>query len=123
LGQFGLGTGALLLFLVQWWYMVLFEVFYQGRTPGKRWLGLKVVHDDGTPVGWASPLTRNLLRFVDMLPFGYFIGALCCLCHPSFKRLGDLAGGSQVMYVSRGFQQPQRPEAEPLAAPFALELE
>ena len=64
---------ALLLFLVQWWYMVLFEVLNQGRTPGKYWLGLRVVHDDGTPVGWTSSLTRNLLRFVDLLPFGYFL--------------------------------------------------
>ena len=52
LGKFGMGVGALLLFLVQWWYMVLFEVLNQGRTPGKYWLGLKVVHDDGTPIGW-----------------------------------------------------------------------
>lgn len=123
LGQFGLGTGALLLFLVQWWYMVLFEVFNQGRTPGKRWLGLKVVHDDGTPVDWASSLTRNLLRFVDILPFGYFLGALCCLWNPSFKRLGDLASGTLVIYDTRGFQQPQLPEAEPQPAPFALDLE
>src|SRR5690606_35096512 len=94
LGKFGLGIGALLLFLVQWWYMVLFEVLNQGRTPGKQWLGLRVIHDDGTPIGWAASLTRNLLRFVDLLPFGYFLGALCCLSHPSFKRLGDLAAGS-----------------------------
>ena len=32
LGKFGMGLGALLLFLVQWWYMVLFEVLNQGRT-------------------------------------------------------------------------------------------
>ena len=123
LGQFGLGSGALLLFLVQWGYMVLFEVFNQGRTPGKRWLGLRVVHDDGTPVGWASSLTRNLLRFVDMLPLGYFLGALCCLWHPSFKRLGDLAGGTLVIHDTRGVQAPHLPEAEPQPAPFTLELE
>lgn len=123
LGQFGLGSGALLLFLVQWWYMVLFEVFNQGRTPGKRWLGLKVVHDDGTPVGWASSLTRNLLRFVDILPFGYFLGALCCLWNPSFKRLGDLAGGTLVIYDTRASQPQHLPQAEPDPAPFALKLE
>ncbi|WP_409448816.1 RDD family protein [Acinetobacter baumannii] len=39
LGKFGMGLGALLLFLVQWWYMVLFEVLNQGRTPGKYWAG------------------------------------------------------------------------------------
>lgn len=123
LGQFGLGAGALLLFVVQWWYMVLFEVLNDGKTPGKHWLGLKVVHDDGTPVGWASSLTRNLLRFVDMLPFGYFLGAICCLWHPSFKRLGDLAAGTLVVYRERGGSKTAAlPNAEALAPPFALQL-
>ena len=54
LGQFGAGLGTILYFLVNWWYPVLFEVLYQGRTPGKKVMGLRVVHDDGTPVGWAA---------------------------------------------------------------------
>ena len=121
LGDFGLGAGALLLFLIQWWYMVLFEVLNQGRTPGKYWLGLRVIHDDGTPIGWASSMTRNLLRFVDLLPFGYFLGALCCLNHPSFKRLGDLAAGTLVVYQGNLPAMPTLPEAEPQAIPFALD--
>lgn len=122
LGKFGVGIGALLLFLVQWWYMVLFEVLNQGRTPGKQWLGLRVIHDDGTPIGWASSLTRNLLRFVDMLPFGYFLGALSCLWHPSFKRLGDLAAGTLVVYRERHIAAPALPPADPIAPPLTLTL-
>lgn len=122
LGNFGMGIGALLLFLVQWWYMVLFEVLNQGRTPGKQWLGLRVIHDDGTPIGWASSLIRNLLRFVDMLPFGYFLGALCCLWHPSFKRLGDLAAGTMVVYRERNIAAPALPPAEAFASPLSLTL-
>ncbi|EGH41636.1 RDD domain-containing protein, partial [Pseudomonas syringae pv. pisi str. 1704B] len=45
--KLGMGLAALVFFLVNWWYMVLFEVLNQGRTPGKRLLGLRVVHDDG----------------------------------------------------------------------------
>lgn len=122
LGMFGLGLAAILLFLVQWWYMVLFEVLNQGRTPGKQWLGLRVIHDDGTPVGWASSLTRNLLRVVDLLPFGYFLGALSCLWHPAFKRLGDLAAGTLVIYRD-GPARPDRPidlAGPVLAAPAQL---
>ncbi|WP_415845482.1 RDD family protein [Stutzerimonas zhaodongensis] len=122
LGQFGMGAGALLMFVVQWWYMVLFEVLSDGRTPGKHWLGLKVIHDDGTPVGWASSLTRNLLRFVDMLPFGYFLGAICCLWHPSFKRLGDLAAGTMVVYREPVGTKALLPNVDPVAPPFPLEL-
>jgi len=123
LGKFGMGLATLLLFLVQWWYMVLFEVLNQGRTPGKSWLGLRVVHDDGTPVGWSSSLTRNLLRFVDMLPFGYFLGALSCLGHPAFKRLGDLAAGTLVVYQEKSMARPPLPEAEPAPTPLALTLD
>jgi uncharacterized RDD family membrane protein YckC len=122
LGQLGMGVGALLLFAVQWWYMVLFEVLNDGKTPGKHWLGLKVIHDDGTPVGWASSLTRNLLRFVDMLPFGYFLGAICCLWHPSFKRLGDLAAGTLVVYRERASTNTALPTVDAIAPPFPLEL-
>jgi uncharacterized RDD family membrane protein YckC len=91
LGKLGMGLGSLLLFAISWWYMVLFEVLRQGRSPGKQWMGLRVVHDDGTPIGWSASLLRNLLRFVDLLPFGYFLGTLSCLQHPNFKRLGDMA--------------------------------
>ncbi|MEX6501786.1 RDD family protein [Pseudomonas zhanjiangensis] len=123
LGQFGMGLATILLFLVTWWYMVLFEVFNQGRSPGKQMLGLRVVHDDGTPVGWASSLTRNLLRFVDLLPLGYTFGILSCLNHPAFKRLGDIAAGTLVVYRDTPPTRPSLPDAEALHAPFALSLE
>ncbi|MFW9078169.1 RDD family protein [Pseudomonas sp. P2757] len=122
LGKLGLGLGSLLLFAVSWWYMVLFEVLRQGRSPGKQCMGLRVVHDDGTPVGWSASLLRNLLRFVDLMPFGYFLGAISCLQHPAFKRLGDIAAGTLVVYSERPLSRPHLPEAEPRRAPIPLTL-
>lgn len=122
LGQFGMGLGTILYFLINWWYPVLFEVLYQGRTPGKKLMGLRVIHDDGTPVGWAASLTRNLLRAVDMLPFAYCVGAISSLSHPSFKRLGDLAAGTLVVYRDEPPKRPQLPDAEAERAPFSLSL-
>ena len=122
LGKLGMGLGSLLLFAISWWYMVLFEVLRQGRSPGKQWLGLRVVHDDGTPIGWSASLLRNLLRFVDLLPFGYFLGALSCLQHPTFKRLGDIAAGTLVVYSERPLSRPQLPDAEPRRSPVPLTL-
>lgn len=121
--RFGMGLSALVLFLGTWWYMVLFEVLNQGRTLGKQIMGLRVVHDDGTPIGWTASLTRNLLRFVDMLPFGYFLGAVSCLQHPTFKRLGDLAAGTLVIYCDPPILRPTLPQALPRVAPFALTLD
>jgi uncharacterized RDD family membrane protein YckC len=122
LGKLGIGLGSLLLFAISWWYMVLFEVLRQGRSPGKQWMGLRVVHDDGTPIGWSASLLRNLLRFVDLLPFGYFLGTLSCLQHPAFKRLGDIAAGTLVVYNERPLTRPQLPEAEPRRSPVPLTL-
>ena len=122
LGKLGAGLGSIMLFVVSWWYMVLFEVLNQGRSPGKQWMGLRVVHDDGTPIGWSASLLRNLLRFVDMLPFGYFLGAISCLQHPTFKRLGDLAAGTLVIYREQPLTRPQLPDVPPRRAAFALTL-
>lgn len=122
LGQFGFGLGLILMFLLNWWYMVLFEVLNQGRSPGKQVMGLRVVHDDGTPIGWAASLIRNLLRFVDILPLGYMLGILSCLLHPAFKRLGDIAAGSLVIYRDEKPVRPALPDVPPEQAPFPLTL-
>ena len=57
----GVGTGLMLigLFLIEWFYPTLFEVL-RGATPGKQAMGLTVIHDNGTPLGWAAGLIRNL---------------------------------------------------------------
>ena len=122
LGKLGAGLGSILLFVVSWWYMVLFEVLNQGRSPGKQWMGLRVVQDDGTPIGWSASLLLNLLRFVDMLPFGYFLGAISCLQHPTFKRLGDLAAGTLVIYREQPLARPPLPDIQPRRPAFALTL-
>ena len=121
--SFGAGSSAIALFVVTWWYMVLFEVLNQGRTPGKQIMGLRVIHDDATPIGWTASLIRNLLRFVDMLPFGYSLGAISCLQHPQFKRLGDLAAGTLVVYQDKPPRRPVVPHATPIIAPFMMSLE
>ncbi|WP_207266866.1 RDD family protein [Pseudomonas sp. GW101-3H06] len=122
LGKLGAGLGSLLIFGVSWWYMVLFEVLNQGRSPGKQWMGLRVVQDDGTPIGWSASLLRNLLRFVDLLPFGYFLGAISCLQHPGFKRLGDITAGTLVIYREQPLTRPQLPPAQPRRPVFTLTL-
>jgi uncharacterized RDD family membrane protein YckC len=121
-GDLGIGLGSILLFVVSWWYMVLFEVLRQGCSPGKQMMGLRVVQDDGRPIGWSASLIRNLLRFVDMLPFGYTFGAISCLQHPAFKRLGDLAAGTLVVYREQPVKRPALPLAQPVRPPFALSL-
>ncbi|MBT9527678.1 MAG: RDD family protein [Rhizobacter sp.] len=96
----GMGMGLLLVsyFLLEWFYPVLFELTRSGATPGKRAFGLQVVMDSGLPVTPAAALTRNLLRAADFFPFGYAFGLLAMLLRRDFKRLGDLAAGTLVVY-------------------------
>jgi uncharacterized RDD family membrane protein YckC len=121
LGRVGTGLLFLVLFLGEWFYPVLFEVYAGGATPGKKLVGLAVVHDDGTPVGWSGALLRNLLRFADFLPVAYGFGLATMLVHPQFKRLGDLAAGTVVVYEERSERALRAVEALPQPPPVPLE--
>ncbi|MDR3222025.1 MAG: RDD family protein [Candidatus Accumulibacter sp.] len=100
-GHFGWAAAILLAFLLEWLYPVFFEVLWQGATPGKRWSGLTVLHDDGTPVGWGASFARNTLRAVDFMPTAYACGLLTMWLNPHGKRLGDVLAGTVVVYRER----------------------
>ncbi|MEG2805676.1 RDD family protein [Stenotrophomonas sp.] len=99
LGGFGQGLYLALMFLLMWAYTIVQEALW-GRTLGKRAFGLRVVAHDGAPIGWMAAITRNLLRTVDMLPFGYALGLLSSLFDPHGRRLGDLVAGTVVIHDS-----------------------
>jgi len=97
-GDFGTGVFFILFFLLNWLYPVFFEVFMQGQTPGKRLMKIQVLLLDGSMVNWNASLLRNLLRTVDILPFMYTLGVLSMLLNKDFRRLGDLAANTIVVY-------------------------
>ena len=108
-------------FIIEFFYPVLFEL-YQGATPGKKILSLYVCHDDGTPVNWQSSMLRNLLRVADFLPFAYTTGLLTMLINRDFKRLGDLAAGTVVVYRGGKKSSITIPSQEPTPLPLPLTL-
>jgi uncharacterized RDD family membrane protein YckC len=122
LGKVGVGLFLILWFALEWLYPALFEVYFAGATPGKRALGLIVLHDDGTPVGLAAALTRNLLRAVDFLPIGYGCGLITMLLNREFKRLGDIAAGTVVVYRDPAAQHAAVPVAPPVRPSLPLSL-
>ena len=79
-------------------YYTLFETLWDGHTPGKRALGVRVVLDTGRPLTANAAAVRNLIRIVDFLvPLGPLPGLVMVFAHPSNKRLGDLAAGTIVV--------------------------
>lgn len=122
LGNFGSAIILLTAFLLEWLYPVLFEVLSAGATPGKRAMGLIVLNDDGTPVRWPASLTRNLLRAIDFLPFLYFVGFVTMVANRDFKRLGDLAANTLVVYRDEKSAAASIPETGPIAPSIPLTL-
>ena len=123
LGRMGAGIFLVISFLMEWFYPVFFEVYKQGQTPGKKRLGLVVVHEDLTPIAWGASMTRNLLRTADFLPFAYIFGLVSMCSGKRFQRLGDIAAGSLVIHQSVTEHNDTLPKLSPIVSPVALELE
>lgn len=96
-------VAALLLgvFAVVFGYFLVFELLWNGQTPGKRALGIRVVKDLGEGIGFTDALVRNLLRVADILPGLYGIGGAAVLLSGRNKRLGDHAAGTVVVAVEK----------------------
>jgi uncharacterized RDD family membrane protein YckC len=86
-----------LLFLLNWGYFTLFEAFWNGRTPGKRVARIRVIQRSGRSIGLLESMARNLVRYVDQLPFFYAVGVITMFVTSQHQRLGDLAAGTLVV--------------------------
>ncbi|MCL1927598.1 MAG: RDD family protein [Treponema sp.] len=95
----GLWIFLLLYFVLDWFYHVFFDIFFRGQSPGKRILGLRVVQNDGSPVSAGASFIRNLLRFVDGYIGLYIIAFLTASVSKAFRRPGDWAAGTLVIYT------------------------
>lgn len=93
------GWAILLLFyfFLYFGYYALFEILWNGQTPGKRKVGIRVIKDSGRPLTVAESIGRNLMRIVDWMPFFYGVGMASAFLTKGNKRLGDLLVGSLVV--------------------------
>ncbi|MEO7041091.1 MAG: stage II sporulation protein M [Gemmatimonadaceae bacterium] len=87
-------------FVVTWGYYVVFEGIWDGQTPGKRFMHLRVVRDGGFSVTFAASAVRNLLRVIDALGV-YLVGIIVAMLNGSRKRLGDIVAGTFVIKEER----------------------
>jgi uncharacterized RDD family membrane protein YckC len=93
----GIALAVLLIFVLAWGYFIFFELIWNGQTPGKRMVGIRVLTSRGEPVTLLHSLVRNLVRLVDALPSAYMIGSIAILVTRRSQRLGDLAAGTIVV--------------------------
>jgi uncharacterized RDD family membrane protein YckC len=91
------------LFLIATGYFTFFEWLWNGQTPGKRWLKLRVIREDGRPITFWEAMVRNLLRTFDMMPtpmpiIGFYsVGLICVFISSKDQRVGDMMAGTVVV--------------------------
>ena len=102
-GGFGQAVLYIAGFFAVWCYFLFFEAIWDGRTPGKRAVGLRVLHDGGEPLSFQGSVLRNLLRIVDLQPGATGIaGAASILFNRRAQRLGDMVAGTIVVRDTGG---------------------
>jgi uncharacterized RDD family membrane protein YckC len=102
LPEVGLGAVLICWFLLDWFYGGVFETYWNGQTPGKRMMQIRVLSMNGQPISGPQAVLRTILRTVDMQP-GYFgmVGLVAAMMNDRFQRLGDLACGTIVVVEER----------------------
>lgn len=86
------------IFLIMSGYFVFFEWLWNGQTPGKRWLKLRVIREDGRPITFWEAAGRNLLRTFDIMPAPFYsIGLITVFITDKDQRVGDLVAGTVVV--------------------------
>jgi len=118
-GMWFLALIVLAYFLLYFGYFAIFEVIWNGQTPGKKKEGLRVIKDSGRPITPTEAVGRNLMRIVDQLPAFYAVGIGSVLLSRQNKRLGDFVAGTIVVHekslvdTKPVWQSPQAERAAP----------
>lgn len=96
----------IVVFLIFAGYFVFFEWLWNGQTPGKRLLKLRVIRIDGRPITFWEALARNLLRIFDAVPGFvvpvYSVGLISIFASGRDQRIGDVFAGTVVIRERTG---------------------
>jgi uncharacterized RDD family membrane protein YckC len=88
-------------FAIMLGYGIYYEWSWRGQTLGKRMMRLRVVDAQGLRLKFSQVVIRNLLRFIDMIPFFYLVGGLACVISRRAQRLGDVAANTIVIRIPK----------------------
>lgn len=124
----GIWLILILNFLVDWFYHVICELAFKGQSLGKRMTGIRVIRSDGAPVDPASSFLRNLLRFADTFFFFFPIALISITASQGFRRIGDWASGTLVVYSRTSTRFPRNitgllAKYEPISPPCPLSFD
>ncbi|MDH5638584.1 MAG: RDD family protein [Nitrospinota bacterium] len=95
-GDVGHTAIILIFFILDFFYFTIFELYWAGQTPGKRYFGIRVIAAGGGKLGFNETFMRNLVRILDSLPMAMTVGGIVALLDPYSRRLGDMAADTLV---------------------------
>jgi uncharacterized RDD family membrane protein YckC len=78
-------------------YRLLFEIFMNGQTPGKRAMQIKVVRINGTPATVGDYVLRWIFGLIELNVASGLIAMLIVIIGGKGQRLGDLVAGTTVI--------------------------
>lgn len=113
-GGVSIGMIQVFMFLTSWFYFVLSEMYFRGKSIGKQAMGIRVIQERGYPITFWSSCLRNFLRAADAMPVlfhfvGFYgVGYLSILLTKRGQRLGDLVAGT-VVITERTVRLPREP--------------
>lgn len=94
----------LLDFITIWAYYIVFELVWNGQSPGKRLTKLRVMQAEGRPVTLTGSMLRNLVRFIDFLPIFYGVGVIAMFISKQSRRLGILPAAPWLSMTIQSFR-------------------
>lgn len=92
---------VLFLWLPLMFYDLLFEVFMNGQSIGKRAMKIRVINLDGTQPTLGAYLMRWLFRLVDTVLFGSIVALITTAANGKGQRIGDIAAGTAVVKLKQ----------------------
>jgi uncharacterized RDD family membrane protein YckC len=108
--------------IIYFLYHPILEVAMQGRTPGKRMAGVRILGRDGGTPSVTALLIRNIFRLIDSLPATYMIGLVTCFMTANRVRIGDMAAGT-LLVLDNTAAEKSLARIEALAASSRLPLD
>jgi len=143
-GGLAIAMWLVAMFVTVFFYGGLFETYWNGQTPGKWLMGIRVVSVDGSPITGLQAVLRNLLRFVDSFPLApislifedfppvffvmtYQVGIFSAMLSPRYQRVGDIVCKTVVIVEEKsiiyGVARVEEPEVVRLAASLPVGFE
>ncbi|TYP92661.1 putative membrane protein YckC, RDD family [Fodinibius salinus] len=78
-------------------YHLLFELFFNGQSIGKKAVNIRVIKTDGTPGTLGSYLLRWIFRLFEITVTSGLIAFFSIIINGEGQRLGDMAAGTAVV--------------------------